>query len=335
MLLIDGVRYLETPPKDEDELEQMVVEHAQEIFGENSIYLDIKHKMKTKYGAGSIPDGYVVVFGKIPQWHIVEIELSSHPLHEHIIKQIGKFILGIKNPNTRGEITNLIHDEIVKENALFTKAKRLIGVGEIHRYITDCISKPPILTIIIEKKTPELEEIAELLQVLPIRIVEFRTFIGTKGDNSKHYAHMFEPLDVIPVDISFRNQILNELRREITNKRPRLKPRKPTERYCVLSVSHGVHFEWLTQGENQLGVELHLQKAKIEENSVIFESLKNKKAQIEKTVGEPLVFQLPWGRRWARIYAVREIKETPDFKLWAVDTMIKFYDVFKPMLDKL
>ena len=33
MLLIDGIRYQETPPKDEDELEQMVIEHAQEIFG--------------------------------------------------------------------------------------------------------------------------------------------------------------------------------------------------------------------------------------------------------------------------------------------------------------
>ena len=79
MLLIDGVRYLETPPKDEDELEKMVVEHAQEIFGGNSIYLDLKHKIKSKSGVGSIPDGYAIILGKSPQWHIVEVELSSHP----------------------------------------------------------------------------------------------------------------------------------------------------------------------------------------------------------------------------------------------------------------
>ncbi len=39
MLLIDGVRYEEWTPSSEDQFEQVVKEHAQEIFGESSIYI--------------------------------------------------------------------------------------------------------------------------------------------------------------------------------------------------------------------------------------------------------------------------------------------------------
>ena len=37
MLLIDGVKYQEWTPPNEDEFERVVKEHAQDIFGENSI----------------------------------------------------------------------------------------------------------------------------------------------------------------------------------------------------------------------------------------------------------------------------------------------------------
>ena len=78
MLLIDGVKYeLWTPPT-EDEFEREVKKHTQEIFGEHSIYFDRKQKLKSQSGIGSIPDGYVIILGDSPYWHIVEVELSSH-----------------------------------------------------------------------------------------------------------------------------------------------------------------------------------------------------------------------------------------------------------------
>ena len=101
MLLIDGVRYELWTPPNEDEFERMVKEHAVDIFGEQSVYLDIKQKLKSKAWIGSIPDGYVIVFGDSPCWHVVEAELSCHPLYEHIVQQISRFINGIKNPNTQ------------------------------------------------------------------------------------------------------------------------------------------------------------------------------------------------------------------------------------------
>jgi len=42
MLLIDGVKYELWTPSNEDEFEQVVKEHTEDIFGEQSIYLDMK-----------------------------------------------------------------------------------------------------------------------------------------------------------------------------------------------------------------------------------------------------------------------------------------------------
>jgi hypothetical protein len=71
-LLLNGVRYRVWHPDSEERLEGMVKEHAREIFGVKSFYFDIRRKIKTRAGIGSIPDGYVIDFsGKQPRWFVV------------------------------------------------------------------------------------------------------------------------------------------------------------------------------------------------------------------------------------------------------------------------
>ncbi|MFC1989199.1 hypothetical protein ACFLVW_01340 [Chloroflexota bacterium] len=193
MLLIDGVKYeLWTPPS-EDEFEQVVKEHAQDIFGEQSIYLDRKQKLKSLAGIGSIPDGYVITLGDAPQWHIVEVELSSHPLHEHIVPQVGKFIGGISNPNIQRVIVNAIDEQIKRDDFLMLKLRKAIEPVEIHRFLTELVSKQPIITIIIEEDTEELREALNILRYPQIKVVEFQTFTR-EGVGLPVHAHLFEPL---------------------------------------------------------------------------------------------------------------------------------------------
>ncbi len=193
MLLIDGVKYELWAPSTEEELEQMVKEHTQEIFGEQSMYLDLKQKLKSRSGIGSIPDGYVIILGDSPQWHIVEVELSSHQLHEHIVSQVSRFINGIKNPLTRAEIVGTIYAEILGDEFIKLKVKQTIGSTEIHKFLADLVSKPPILSIIIEKETQELREAISTLAHPEIRVVEFQTFTR-EGLGLAVHAHLFEPL---------------------------------------------------------------------------------------------------------------------------------------------
>jgi len=193
MLLIDGVKYHEWTPKSEEEFERIVNEHASEIFGDNSKYIDRKLKLQSLSGIGSIPDGYVIVFGASPEWHIAEVELSSHPLYEHIVSQVSKFINGISNPNIQKNIVNAIDGEINRDDVLRLRLKKAVEPTEIYRFLSDLVSKQPTLTIIIEKDTEELREALSTLRYPQIKVVEFRTFIR-EGTGLAVHAHLFQPV---------------------------------------------------------------------------------------------------------------------------------------------
>jgi len=195
MLLIDGVRYeLWVPKKEEEEFEPLVTDHISEIFGEQSVYIDIKHKMKTKSGIGSIPDGYVIVIDKIPSWHVIEMELSCHPLYDHIVTQMSKFNNGIKNHSTQKDIVDMFYNYIDDDEFLKMKMKKLIYPTELHKYLSDLIAKQPSITVIIEQKTEALQE---ALSALPFAatVVELKTFIREGVNNINVHAHIFEPLN--------------------------------------------------------------------------------------------------------------------------------------------
>ena len=67
--------------------------------------------------------------------------------------------------------------------------KHLVGEhGEIHKFLSDLISKSPNLVIVIEEKTRELEEACQSLAWQP-RIVEFKTF--QREDAHQVHVHSF------------------------------------------------------------------------------------------------------------------------------------------------
>jgi len=192
MLLIDGVKYQEWEISNEDELEQMVIEHAQDIFGENSVYFDKKQKLKSLAGVGSIPDGLVIMFGSVPQWHIVEVELSSHDPYDHIVPQVDRFINSIDNQNTRNKLVDTLYNLINSDELLRRKTRQAIGLDkDFHKFLADLISRPPTITIIIEKDTDQLEE--ALRKYAQKKVKEFQTFVR-EGVGLSVHAHLFEPL---------------------------------------------------------------------------------------------------------------------------------------------
>jgi hypothetical protein len=199
MLLIDGVKYeLWTPPS-EDEFEQIVKEHAQDIFGEDSIYFDLKKGLITKAGIGTIPDGYVISFQNPPCWYICEVELHLHPLYAHIVPQITKFINSVKSFETQREIINALDREISGDPFKETIVKNRTGSSEVYRFIANLISKPPILAIVIDQKTQELEEVCGSLPI-EVKVVEFKTYIR-EGVGLPVHAHLFEPLRKPPPNL--------------------------------------------------------------------------------------------------------------------------------------
>lgn len=334
ILLIDGVTYEVWTPSNEDEFEQIVKEHAKDIFGEESIYLDIKHKLKSKSGIGSIPDGYALVLTDKPHWYVVEVELSSHPVFEHIVLQMSRFASGIKNPSSQKEIVDVLHEEISRHEDLIAKIKSKTGPVEIHKFLSTLIPQLPKLAIVIDKEAEELREAVEGLK-LETEIVEFVTFVRKDAGISQH-AHLLEPLEPsLPNPIA---RFLQEVREQFVERKPRVKCSKVYKHYCYIPIKEHekIHAEWLFWGEHRLGVELHFQRASREDNLRLLKETQSIKADLERRVGEPLSFQFPWHKKWARIYTLKEpIELTSELKEWAINTMVKFYEVFKPILDEM
>jgi len=191
MILIDGVKFNLHNYDDEKELEEMIKEHSKEIFGEDSIYFDLKKELKSESDVRSIPDGYVVTLAKPYRWYIVEGELANHPLHKHITNQLNEFMVGIKNLSTQRELVNILYAKIKGDELKRVEIESKIGSPEIKGFLFDLIEKPPEIVVIIDQGGRNVEEACGQLKVQPI-VREFKTFVRENAE--KVHAHLFEPL---------------------------------------------------------------------------------------------------------------------------------------------
>jgi hypothetical protein len=174
-ILIDGVKYILKNPNSEADLEKVVEKNYKYIFGDNSFYFNFKRKVKSKSGIGSIPDGYLIIFNNIPEWYILEVELASHPLYDHIIPQLTKFNRAIEEISTKKALVDMFYDEIKTDLVLEANIKNKIGSGEIYKFISDLISVKPKIIIVINERTSELNEVTKELRG-DIKILEFKIF---------------------------------------------------------------------------------------------------------------------------------------------------------------
>ncbi len=100
-----------------------------------------------------------------------------------------------------------------------------------------------------------------------------------------------------------------------------------------------VHFEWFFRKRPPSGffVALHFEHPQREENEKLIEFFEKRKDELQKKFsGDELIFEKNWGTKWAQIYLVKEDgsmnnKETIS---WGVEKMIKFYEIFKPLIDE-
>ena len=97
-----------------------------------------------------------------------------------------------------------------------------------------------------------------------------------------------------------------------------------------------IHFEWWFRGKEPkkvLEVGLHFERPKEEDNQKLLEYFKSKELTLKKEL-EDLKFG-KFGRKWRKIYVEKDIGsldnalESEEIKNWAVETMAKFYELFK------
>jgi hypothetical protein len=93
-----GQTYESVSFEKEAEFESIVVELSDQIFGPNTIYLDIKKRLKGKEII-SIPDAYLIdlTTPHTPKLYVIENEIVSHDPFKHIgIQMIKKLQLHLR-----------------------------------------------------------------------------------------------------------------------------------------------------------------------------------------------------------------------------------------------
>ncbi|MCX6643506.1 MAG: hypothetical protein NTV15_08975 [Candidatus Bathyarchaeota archaeon] len=164
------------------------MEHHKEIFGPECLYFDVKHKLKGR-AVAAIPDALAITFNP-DRWWIIEIELSTHSIYEHIQNQVGKFIAALPRPNTRHEVISVLWQEINANELVKFNLQKAKG-GELFKWLSDLINQQPQLAIIIDKRAPELDDAIAVLTIQS-EVIEFATYIREDVGLAEH-AHCFEP----------------------------------------------------------------------------------------------------------------------------------------------
>jgi len=163
MLILNERKFVRTPFNNEQELEQVVVDNYEYIFGPSSIYLP-KTLIRTGDGTGTIPDGFAIDLAS-QKWYLVEAELLHHNVWVHIAPQISKQIIAALQPMSKRIIEDLAveqykNDEIAKEKFAEQRVKEI----DVRKVLSEILSKEPIVGLPIDAVSDDLKEWARTLR---------------------------------------------------------------------------------------------------------------------------------------------------------------------------
>lgn len=128
---------------------------------------------------------------------------------------------------------------------------------------------------------------------------------------------------------------------EFNKRKPGITARRASkDSWLGMPVGYGsTHLEWYfkRKPEEAFYVAVHFEYPKYEDNRKLIDHFYRKRDIMQKEFpDDEIVFQKRWGKRWAQIYIKRD---SGDFDaeniVWGVDKMVRFYEVFKPELDKI
>jgi hypothetical protein len=189
-LVYNGKSFLLHEYSDEAEFERHVVQHAHEVFGPRSVYVDIKKRIGDD-NILTIPDGYLIDFSfeTDPRLYIIENELVTHDPYKHIGQQLLKFAISYKASGRN--IKSFLLDNVLKDESkkkLVEEGLSRAGYRNIDAFFESLIFEKPVSAIvIIDEITSDLENVLSQLS-MKTDIIEFQTF-----ESGAELIHKFIP----------------------------------------------------------------------------------------------------------------------------------------------
>ncbi len=162
----------------------MVVEHSCEIFGKDTVYFDLKRKISSKAGFGTIPDGYVIDF-KQGKLYLIEVELIRHSLKSHVLPQITNFIMALDNENTAEKLVSEFYKELPKSKKIDKEQLKSIVKNWGIIIVIDEVGDP------MKDTNPLLEIVNFLSQHGEVKAIPFQTYCKNSTVTDDH-VHSFK-----------------------------------------------------------------------------------------------------------------------------------------------
>jgi hypothetical protein len=193
MLIINNTQFIEAEFISEQELEDVVIENYEQIFGPSSIFLP-KKLIKTADGSGTIPDGFAIDL-ESRVWYLMEAELAKHSVWSHIAPQVSKQVIAASQTESRKRIIELAIDQFEAQENTQEKFRDL-SIKEIHvrAVLDEILDKDPIIAIPIDRISNDLKQWTDTLkyQVKLWLINKFVQF-GNESNVGYQFPDEFRP----------------------------------------------------------------------------------------------------------------------------------------------
>jgi hypothetical protein len=209
MLILNDDRFIETSFNNEEEIERVVFDNYEYLFGYSSFLLP-KALIKTNDGAGTIPDGFVIDLSK-KRWYVVEAETSKHSVWSHIAPQVSKQLIAAQQEITRKLIIELSVNQYTESKDVKDKFIEE-GISEINlrKYLSEILETDPIVGIPIDKISKDLEEWAKTLKSI-VKLWIIKKFVHFKNQTTIIYEFPEEYKPEFDTEINDNEQSSSKL----------------------------------------------------------------------------------------------------------------------------
>jgi hypothetical protein len=156
-------RFTETTYENEQDLERILIENSELLFGSRSIYLALKNKVESQELGGAVPDGFLFDFTdrEDPQFYLVEVELEKHEFMRHIFQQITRFFAFYRNSTSRSKLIERLFEYVNGNRTIRRNFEQFVESTELYKSIKDIVENSQNILIVADGPITEVSEIQD------------------------------------------------------------------------------------------------------------------------------------------------------------------------------
>jgi len=176
----------------EAKFEADVVELADQIFGPNSIYLNVKKRLGNDIV--TIPDGYLIDLTEPdePTLFVIENEIVGHDPFKHIGIQMLKFVTSFEE--SQRAIRMFLMKGIQQNKKLFDRLNSAAKVStspNVDHYLDRAVYSEFKGLVVIDEARPELNRVLEKINA-NISVLELKAYVTDSGERIFQFDTLYD-----------------------------------------------------------------------------------------------------------------------------------------------